>query len=136
MELPEKALFTVSELAELCGITKTSAIQATRRLKIKPLKVSPVLNLYTAAQVREVLWRRKGRRLSKQKAPFLIPALVKWFQDQDAAEQAVTPTDAQLRADEILQRKLARIVRTATHADFAAKVDLAKKVQQLLQILE
>lgn len=126
--LNERAMFTIREVAALCGFSVDYAKLAFRRLKIKPVVVGPSLRLYSVNQVREVLWRREKRGLSKQMSPFLITFLVDWFMKHDADARQDHPTDAEFQADAVIQRKLERIVEMAEDAQHRAKLDLARKV--------
>ena len=126
--LNERAMFTVREVASICGFSVEYTKLAFRRLKIKPIVVGPSLRLYSINQVREVLWRREKRTLAKQRAPFLIKHLVEFFMKEDAAAKQDLPTDEQFREDEVIQRKLERIVEMAEDYQHQAKLDLARKV--------
>lgn len=138
----ERALFTVREVAALLGNDVKYTKLAFRRLKIKPVMVSPAVVLYSVNQIREVLWRREKRTMAKQRAPFLIQHMIEYFRRIEAEEKPDYPTDAQFLADDELQRKLERIVEMAeddqhrAKIDLARKVTLAKKVVALLQNLD
>ena len=131
----EKALLTTAEVGEILGMTPKNAQNWLTRHKPQSFKIRARLRLYTVAGIRECLWRREGRYLSKQKAPFLIPELVAFFRKHYAEETALIPTDKEFRQDEILQRKLERLAQMGESAqmDFAAKVELARKIVQILE---
>lgn len=139
-DISELSLVTLRELAELCSWTLSYArIYMKQHPKIPRFRVNSQLHLYSITTVREILWRRQGRRYSKQRSPFLITELVDFVRREHERESADIPTDAEHAADEKIQRKLEAIVRRSdkdqevAKNDFADKVALARKVVQLLE---
>jgi hypothetical protein len=137
-DISEIALLSLREVAELCGWTLSYARIYVKRNPVPRFKVNPRLDLYSIRTVREILWRRQGRKLSKQRSPFLIQELIEFVQREHARESADIPTDAEYAADEKIQRKLEAIVRRSekdqevAKEDFASKVELARKIAQIL----
>ena len=131
----EKALLTAAEVGEILGMTPVAARKWLFKHKPPSFRMKAKLRLYTVTGIRECLWRREGRMLSKQRAPFLIPELVAFFRKHYAEETALIPTDKEFRQDEVLQRKLERLAQMGESAqiDFAAKVELARRIVQLLE---
>lgn len=136
MGISEKCLLTAGEIGELLG--SKSAAKTNKWLnkhKVVGYKVTKALSLYTVKDVREALWRREGRILAKQRAPYLISEIVEYVRRIHAAETALVPTDKEFRQDDILLKKLEVLAALGEDAqmDFAAKVELARKVVQLLE---
>lgn len=139
-DISEIALLTLREVAELCGWKLGYArLYMKKNKEIPRFKVNSQLHLYSIVTVREILWRRQGRRHSKQRSPFLITELVEWVRKQHEEETADTITDAQYAADDKVMRKLEAIVRRSEKDqisgkhDFASKVELARKIVQILE---
>lgn len=143
IDLSEKAIFTRAEIAAILGWTDQYARQYLKEHDLPSVKLGRVkhggLRLYTAKTVRELLWRRQGRKTSAQRAPFLITDLIDWFHKQTASEAAIVPTDAELAEDEVMQKKLAAILRMRSPLRERAmrelweKVELARQTVGLLQ---
>lgn len=127
------ALLTLREMAQVLGLSLHYVEKMVYRDKIPSIKVGKY-NLYTVETVRDLLWRRKGRKLHKQLAPFLIPELIAWFQKETAAAEEEVPTDTEFGDDRLLQRKLTRMAkmrspwRELAFKDFYEKVALVKQV--------
>lgn len=138
-DVDEKGLFTRAELAQILGWSDQYAVHYLKQNKIATVKLESGLNLYSAKTIRELLWRRNGRKVSQQRAPFLIAELIEWFLQQTAAAESDTPTDADFAADDRFQKKLRAIlrmppaVRTAAMKEFWEKADLAKKAAALIK---
>jgi hypothetical protein len=129
---------TIGEVAEVCGWTMSTARSHMSLYKIPSVKVGRY-NLYSIAVVRDILWKRKGRKKAcKQRAPFLIRDIIAYFLDYQASQASKVPSDEQFAADDLLQRKIAQVLkmrspgREAAMQELMAKVDLAKKVVALL----
>lgn len=135
MELDEKALFTSAEVAVLMGWSPTYAAQYLCHSKVPCIKINPRLRLYSAATVRDLMWRRNGRPRTKQHNPYLLTQLIAWFRKNSAAE---VPTDRQYAEDREMEKRLKRLLRLPKEQqksainDFMKKCDLAKRVVQLL----
>lgn len=139
-DLDELALLTLREVAEICGWTVGYARLFMHKHKDVPrVKINSQVTLYSVMAVREILWRRQDRKLSAQRSPFLISELVEFFRSYYAETKEDSPTDAQFLADQKIQRKLELIVRRAERdqvlakGDLASKVELARKVVQILE---
>jgi hypothetical protein len=139
-DINEIALLSLREVAELCGWSVNYARNYMKRYpEIPRFRVNSQLHLYSITTVREILWRRQGRKLSKQRSPFLIAELVAWVKARHEAELQDLPTDAEYAEDDAMMRKLELIVRRsekdqiASKHDFASKVELARKVVQILE---
>lgn len=130
-------LLTIREVAEIMGWSLRYARKYAWKYKLPSVRAGRY-DLYSPSVVRDLLWRRGGRRLSKQKAPFLVTEMIEWFLRSTAQVEADLPTDAQLAQDEVMQRKLARMMklpspdRERALAEFLEKTEMAK---QLLAVL-
>jgi hypothetical protein len=138
-DISEIAILSLREVAVIMGWTLKYAQKYTLQNHVPHIKAGAKVYLYTAATVRELLWKREGRTMAGQRAPFLIPQLIEWFQKWYAEDRKNVPTDAEFLADEEIQRKLLRIVdmeekdQSRARADFAQKTALAQKIAQILQ---
>jgi hypothetical protein len=139
-DLPTAALFTKRELAQIMGWTIGYARKffAMNR-DIPSIKVAGNLVLYPASTIRDLIWLRRDRTLSKQKAPFLLKELIAWFVKFQAAEEEEVPTDLEFQEDDLLHRKLTRLSklpspeREVAMRDFYDKVALAKQVASVVK---
>lgn len=133
IDLNLTALLTLREMAQILGLTLKYMEKRVYQDKIPSVKAG-MYNLYTVETVRDLLWRRSGRKRHKQLAPFVIYELIEWFRKETAAAEEEVPTDAQFQADELLKRKLTRMARMKSperelaFKDFYEKVMLAKSV--------
>jgi hypothetical protein len=139
-------LLSVAEVAEIMGWTvKYAQYFLIYRYKVPSIKLGEkrskgsnvgLCNLYTVQAIRNVLWKRGGRKHGQYRGPFLLEDLIKFFRSYYAKECEEVPTDAQFAEDDLLQRKLARLVEMdnpAAMQSFYDKVALAKKVVELLK---
>ena len=143
IDLSGKALFTRAEIAVLLGWTDSYAQQYLKDHKVESVKLGTTktggLRLYTARGVRDLLWRRRGRKLSAQKAPFLVTDLIEWFLRHEIEEADGIPTDAEFVEDQAFQKKLKSILkmgsphRDAALRDLWGKVSLAQEAAALLR---
>jgi len=139
-DLDELFLLTAREIAVICGWSFShTKNHFARHPELPRLKVSPILTLYPLKVVRDILWSRQGRKISKQMSPFLLLELVKFFQQHHAANCEGMPTDEQILADEGMIKKLEALLRRSERdremgkLDLARKLDLAKRVVQILE---
>lgn len=132
-------LLSLREIAEITGLELTTlrTMQGTRRLD-GGIKVGNYL-LYPSSVVRELLWKRTDRKgVTKQRAPFLLEELIRYFMDNQAALAEGVPTDAQLAADDLMQKKIVHMLklpspqREAALREFWMKVEMAKQVASAL----
>lgn len=131
---PLLALFTAKEISNLTGWTKYSTYERLKERKVKKYRIGKYV-LFSAETVRDILWRKSGarKRINKDKSPFLISELMRFFLEYKAREDEETPTDAEFAADELLQRKMSRMMhlpspqREAVFRDFMSKTDFAKR---------
>ena len=137
----EKALFTKNEIAVICGWTEMYVVKYLHQHKVPAIKCGHPktgLCLYTAKTVRDILWRKSGKRFGPQKGPFLLSELIAWFWKHQADAGEDIPTDRQFLDDARLQKKLERILkmkspqREQALRDMLAKVGLAKTTSGLL----
>lgn len=138
-DLPSAALFTKREMAELMGWSLNYASQFLFKHKEVPsIRVSTYL-LYSAATIRSLIWRRRGRSTVHQRAPFLIKELIAWFLKFQQSEEEEIPTDLDFKEDDLLQRKLTRLSkmpspeRETAMREFYEKVVIAKQVAAALK---
>jgi len=133
MDMSGKAIFTRAEMAVILGWTDNYARGYLKDNEVPCVKIGKIkhggLNLYTAQTLRSLLWRRRGRKLSKQKAPFLISDLIEWFLKQDAIEIDGIPTDAEFAEDALFQKKLKMILKMPSPQKEAAMRELWSKVE-------
>jgi len=139
IDLPMTFLLTKREVAEILGWSLRHARHFLEDNKVPCYKSKNRALLFSVSTVRDLLWKRNGRRLSKQMSPVLIPDLINYFRRYQAAEEAIVPTDEQFKADEELQRKITWLMRQKSPerevmlADFISKMELAKQVLQTLE---
>jgi len=141
MDIDSKCIFTRSEVALLMGWTQPYAEKYLMQNKIPHVKIGTArtggLCLYSAKTIRQMLWKKQGRSLTAQRAPFLIPELVELFRKKPAEDDS--PTDSQILEDERLQKKLSRLLKLpakekeAAIRAFWSKVQVAKDVAALLK---
>lgn len=95
--------------------------------------------LYSVTTVRDLIFKRQGRHLAKQKAPMLLSEMIAYFRRFQATEESIVPTDADFERDAELQKKITWIMkhpspqREVMLADFVEKLELARKVVSSLQ---
>jgi hypothetical protein len=139
IDLPLTFLLTIREVAEIMGWTQQKTIHFMEDHKVPCYKSANRARLYSVAVVRDMLWRRNGRKLSKQLAPMMLPELIAFFRKFQAAEEAIVPTDAAFAEDADVQKKVRWIMRQSSPqrevllADFVEKLELAKQVVSSLQ---
>jgi hypothetical protein len=138
IELDMAPLLSLREIAEIMGWTLhgTRTRAATGRIK-GGVRVGAYI-LYPTSVVRDLLWRRRGRKMAKQRAPFLIQELIDFFLARSAEAAEGVPLDVEFAGDDLLQKKLERLARMP-HAErevamreFYQKVALAKTVAAAL----
>jgi hypothetical protein len=90
--------------------------------------------LYNIADVRDWMWRRSDRKLSKQRAPYLLEELIQFFLSYKAEYENAVPSDAAFATDDKFQAKFERLLKLPSPAretamrELWAKVELAKSV--------
>jgi hypothetical protein len=138
-DVSELALLTIREVAILCNWTIKTARNYVHKHQVEGIRMSKIHVYYPASMVREILWRRDRKTMSKQRAPFLLTDLIEFFQKRLAAEGADLPTDEEFLNDDAIQRKLQRIAdmdesdALKARAEFADKVTLARKIVHILE---
>ena len=139
IDLPLTFLLTIREVAEIMGWTLRHAKHFLEDNKVPCYKSANRARLYSVSVVRDLLWRRNGRKLSKQLAPTLIEDLIVFFRRFQAAEESIVPTDAAFERDSELQKKITWMMkqpspqREVLLADFVEKLELARKAVSSLQ---
>ena len=132
-DLSTTALISTRELAEILGWKLKYARQYVWREDVPHIRVG-LYDLYTVATVRDLLWKRQGRKFAGRRSPFLIPQLIDFFMRQLARENEEVPTDEQFAQDDLIERKLVRMSKLkspdkeAAFADFYRKVELSRQV--------
>jgi hypothetical protein len=133
MDLSEKAIFTRAEIAAVLGWSEQYAVVYLKKKKVPAVKIgggrTGGLKLYTAKTVRELLWRRNGRKTSAQRAPFLIQELIDWFLKHESAAAEGVPTDAAFAEDDLFQKKLRAILKMPEGQKQRAMRELWEKVE-------
>lgn len=127
-DLPAKALISCAELSQLAGWSEQYTWKYISKHKVPKIKMGRY-TLFTVETVRDILWKRGGRKIAAAKNPFLLADLVEWFKLYQASEDADVPTDADIAADERFQRKMVRIAKMPSLQRDAAMVDLLQKVE-------
>lgn len=131
INLPLTFLITKREIAEIMGWS----LRKTRRFiednKMPSYKAANNSRLFSVSTVRDFIWKRNGRRLSKQLAPMLLSEMIAYFRRFLAEEEAIVPADAAFAEDAALQKKIVWMMkqpqREVMLADFLAKMELAKQ---------
>lgn len=134
--LSEKSLLTLGECSELLGWKWKRTNKYFHLHALPSVRVNKTLYLYSPAIVRDIMLKRSKRRLSRQKAPFLLGEIVDFFKSRLTEDISSIPTDAEFLADERLQKRLSKIVTEPQKNDFASKVALAKRVVQILESIK
>lgn len=132
-------LLTVREVAAIMGWTlRYAQTYLWTRKKTPSIKVG-VHRLYSIAVVRNLLWKREGRKQAYQKAPFLITHLIDWFLRYQQHYEEAVPTDVQFHEDDLMMRKIAHLMkfevprRDNAMRELWAKVELAKRASTLIR---
>lgn len=139
IDLPMTFLLTIREIAEILGWTHRYAINYLEDHKVPCWKSKNRARLYSISTVRDMLFKRQGRKLSKQRDPFLLQDLLDYFRRFQAEEESIVPTDAAFEQDALMQKKIKWLMRQpsphreAMLADFIDKMELAKKVVTVLK---
>lgn len=137
-DISEYALLTAREVALVMGWTLKQARMRLFRYKVPPMKAGSNIYLYSAASVRDMMWR-VNRSTVAERSPFLLSEMIEFFQRWYADEVKGVPTDDQFAADDEIQRRLAKLIQRAekdqsvAKADFASKIELARKIVEILQ---
>lgn len=128
-------LLSLREVAEIMGWTlKATRHRQTSKMLPPHVKVGGYY-LYTAADVRQMLWKRCGRKLARQRAPFLIPEMVEWFLRRQAEMNGLIPTDAEFMEDDRTKKRLAYILKLPLEQQQAATRDLLEKMGMVKRIV-
>jgi hypothetical protein len=110
-------LLTLREIATIMGWTMKGVRNKNDRGQLgQGVKVGQY-RLYSVQVVRDLLWKRQGRRHSKQRDPFLLEELIQFFQKYYAQECSQVPTDLEFQSDARLQAKLARLLKDPPGGD-------------------
>lgn len=139
IDLEMQALLSLREVAQIMGWTITGARNAASKGKLVPTAKVGITRLYSIQTVRDLLFKRQGRIHSKQKDPFLLRELVKFFLEYYKRECEEVPTDLQFAEDDMLQRKMARLAKMPSSdkeiamRDLWTKVELAKTIAQAVK---
>lgn len=132
VNLPMSYLLTIREVAEILGWSLKHAQTCLAKYKIPCIKSSNRVKLYTAASVRNLIWKRQGRKIADKTAPLLLSEMILFFKRFQAAEEAIVPTDSQFAEDADLQKKITWLMRQPNRdvllADFVSKMELARQV--------
>lgn len=128
-----KGLFTAREVAEIMNWS----LGATRHFLSKvPHVTSKHCSLYSAAQIRDFIWRRSGRKMAGRKDTVLLSELLAYFMRFREAEEEIVPTDAAFAEDAALQKKLQWMMEQPNKEtmlkEFLEKMELTKNVVQQL----
>ena len=96
-----------------------------------------VHKLYSVRTIRDILWKRQGRKEAAKgrNRVFLLKELLAFFGKYQTAENEEVPTDEMFREDDLLMRKLTRLLRSKDPKalrDFYDKLAVAKEVVKRL----
>lgn len=134
IDLPMTFLLTAREVAEIMGWSLRYARDFLEDTKAPCWKAKNRAKLFSVSVVRDLLFKRQGRKLSKQRDPFLLSDLINYFRRFQAEEESIVPTDAAFEQDADLQKKIRWMMkqpspqREAMLSDFLEKLELAKEV--------
>ena len=132
IDLPRTFILTVREVAELLGWTVRYAQLYLYKHPIPYFKGKGRVKLYSASEVRKMIWRRQGRKHADKTAPLLLSEIIEYFRRVQSEEESIVPTDAAFVADAQLQKKLRWMMRQPNRdvllAGFIEKIELAKQV--------
>jgi hypothetical protein len=104
------ALLTLREVATIMNWGMSYAGKYVVKHKVPSTKVGKY-TLYSVADVRDILWKREGRSISKQSRPFQILELVNFFLRYQAEQTEGVPTEAEIQADNRLSRQFDQILK-------------------------
>ena len=137
INLPLTSLLTIREVAEIMGWSLKHARDFFEDAKIPCWKSANRAKLYSVSVVRDLIWKRNGRKMAGKIAPLLLSEIISFAQRFVDAETALVPKDEQFKADEELQKKMEWIMRQQSPgretmlADLLEKLDLAKRISSL-----
>lgn len=131
LDLPEKAIFTAREVAELMGWTHAYTVQRLHKDKLFGVKVGGGsgggLRLYTAKDIRRMIAKRQKRAQGEKRCPVLLRDLITFFQRyQDAGDM---PSDADFSKDDVLGKKITRILNMPASRREEAMRELMEKAR-------
>jgi hypothetical protein len=124
-------ILTTAEVASIMGWKYGYAQRFLSEKKIPYTKIG-LYNVYSVAAIRDLLWKRQGRKRAFKRAPVLLEHLIRFFAAQYARENEVVPTDEEFAADDLLVRKLERMAklppaeRAEAMREFYGKTALAR----------
>lgn len=128
-----RGFLTTREVSEVMGWTLLYAKKYLKTRKVPKIHIGQY-DLYSMATVRDLMWRRSGRKQNtKQRAPFLIKEMIEFFLAAKAKHEEEVPTDEQFAEDDLLCRKLQRMMKMPSPQkelalqEFCDKAALAKK---------
>ena len=78
--------------------------------------------------MRELLWKRNGRKQAVSRPHILLEDLIRFFLERCERENKEVPTDAQYAADDLLQRQFTKLAKLPPPAKEAAMRELWKKI--------
>jgi excisionase family DNA binding protein len=125
--------------AEVAAITQTgqdNIRQMIYKRKLRPTRVGN-LSLFTAQQVRDLLWKREKSERRDRRAR--TGQMVKWFLSQHESEQSQKMSKSEVAKDNEMERLLRKIVklqepeRTKSLKEFLSRSGLAKEVADILK---
>jgi hypothetical protein len=135
INLSMTSMLTVREIAQIMGWSVRYARDILAEKKVPCFKGKNRSALYSITAVRDLLWKRNGRKQAGKIAPMLLSEIINFFRRFQAAEEAIVPTDAQFAEDEQLQKKITWMMRQPQRevmlADFISKMELAKQAIRL-----
>jgi hypothetical protein len=135
-----KAIFTVAEIAEILGWTLGYTRKFVALKKLPCVKIGGGrrggIKLYSAKTVRELAWRRSGRSVSAQRAPFLIPELVELFLKSQSELDAIIPADGEFSDDDLLAKKMRRLSKARIDKREAMLADFMERYRDVAALVE
>lgn len=137
IDLSLSFLLTRREVAEILGWNLVYAELYLRTKKVPRHKAANGVVFYPVSAVRDMLWKRNGRKLAGKIAPMLLSEMLAYFWRFKAAEEAIVPTDAAFAEDAALQKKIVWMMKQPNRdvllADFISKMELAKRVVEAVK---
>jgi DNA-binding transcriptional MerR regulator len=133
VELPITFLFTIRELAHLMGWSIYYARLYMQRNTPPCIQSKNRTKLYTATTIRDLIFKRHGRKMAGKKSPLLLSEVIQYFHRFMAEEESIVPTDEQFKQDDQLMKKIKWAMKAKSPEretmlqDLMEKIELAKE---------
>ena len=104
-------LMTLREIAEVMGWEIKRTQKYIAKKKIPSIKAKRGVGLYSVSDVRDMIWKRQGRTMAKQRAPFLWSDIINYFARYMQGQESLMPTDQQFIEDDKLRSRVELMMR-------------------------